>query len=223
MDWIVITAGGLEHITAPTDMAGAFGVFLQVLMIDLILAGDNAVAVGMAAAALPADQRKKVIFWGIFAALVMRIAMALVATQLLAIPGLLFVGGLLLFYVAYKMWREMRAASNKDEAHIPPAKSWQMAMRQVLIADLSMSLDNVLGVAAAARHYPVILALGLILSVVFMGFAAGFIASALQKHRWIAWVGLAVLIYVAGQMVFSGWVDIAKWPESEHLTAAPVG
>lgn len=210
MDWIAITAGGLEQIAPPTDMAGAFGVFLQVLLIDLVLAGDNAVAVGMAAAALPEAQRKQVIFWGIFAALVMRVAMALVATQLLAIPGLLFVGGLLLFYVAYKMWREMRATASKDENHIPPAKSWGEAMRHVLIADLSMSLDNVLGVAAAARHYPVILILGLILSIVFMGFAANFIASALQKHRWIAWVGLAVLIYVAGQMVFSGWVDIAK-------------
>ena len=196
----------------------ALTALFQVLLIDLVLAGDNAVAVGLAAGALPADQRKKAILYGLIAAVVMRIGFALITTQLLGIIGLLFAGGLLLMWVCWKMWKELREQAVHDEADAEavldgdpttepsarPVKSFRAAFIQILIADLSMSLDNVLAVAGAAREHPGILVFGLILSIALMGVAATYIASLLHKYRWIGYIGLAVVLYVALSMVWEG-------------------
>jgi YjbE family integral membrane protein len=203
-----------SNITQPA----AFAAFLQVLMIDIVLAGDNAIVVGALAAGLPADQRKKVIFLGVVAALVLRIAFALVVTQLMQIVGLIFVGGLLLVWVAWKMWRDLRHAGESpgsaeiegdEHSGLRPAKSFAGAAWAVAIADVSMSLDNVLAVAGAARDHPGILIVGLIFAVALMGVAANFIAKYIERYRWIAYVGLAVIVYVAGKMIHDGWVDPA--------------
>ena len=196
----------------------ALTALFQVLLIDLVLAGDNAVAVGLAAGALPADQRKKAILYGLIAAVIMRIGFALITTQLLGIIGLLFAGGLLLMWVCWKMWKELREQSVHDEADAEavldgdpttepsarPVKSFRAAFVQILIADLSMSLDNVLAVAGAAREHPGILVFGLILSIALMGVAATYIASLLHRYRWIGYIGLAVVLYVALSMVWEG-------------------
>lgn len=198
---------------------------LQVIMIDLVLAGDNAIVIGLAAAGLPAEDRKKVIAIGIGAATVMRIGFALATTQLLQIVGLLLVGGLLLFYVCWKMYAELRGghaelATNEGDfvvnadgtiAGIPPRKSFGQAVWQIIIADVSMSLDNVLAVAGAAREHPVIMVIGLALAIAMMGFAATFIAKLLQKHRWIAWVGLIVIVYVATDMTYRGFTEVLPY------------
>ncbi|MCA1661009.1 MAG: TerC family protein [Novosphingobium sp.] len=203
-----------SNITEPA----AFAAFLQVLMIDIVLAGDNAIVVGALAAGLPAEQRKKVILLGVIAALVLRIAFALVVTQLMQVVGLIFVGGLLLVWVAWRMWRDLRHAGESpgsDEIHgdehsgLRPAKSFAGAAWAVAIADVSMSLDNVLAVAGAARDYPGILILGLIFAVALMGLAANVIAKYIERYRWIAYVGLAVIVFVAGKMIYEGWVDPA--------------
>ena len=200
-----------------TDPA-AFSAFLQVLMIDIVLAGDNAIVVGALAAGLPADQRKKVIFIGVIAALVLRIAFALVVTQLMAIVGLIFIGGMLLVWVAWRMWRDLRHAGESpgskeiagdEHSGLRSAKSFAGAAWAVAIADVSMSLDNVLAVAGAARAHPGILIVGLIFAVALMGLAANIIAKYIERYRWIAYVGLAVIIYVAGKMIHDGWVDPA--------------
>jgi YjbE family integral membrane protein len=192
--------------------------FFQVLMIDLVLAGDNAVAVGLAAAGLPAEQRRKVIMLGLAAAVGMRISFALVTTQLLGIVGLLFGGGLLLLWVAWRMYRDMgfepaqHALPAGPQAPItaapPPAKSFKSAFLTILAADLSMSLDNVLAVAGAAREHPVVLVFGLILSVALMGLAANWLANLLQRHRWIGYVGLLMVLYVALHMMWEGHRDV---------------
>ena len=201
-----------SNITEPA----AFAAFLQVLMIDLVLAGDNAIVVGALAAGLPAEQRKKVILIGVIAALVLRIAFALIVTQLLQIVGLILVGGLLLVWVAWKMWRELRHTGEsagspeiegEEHSGIKPAKSFAAAAWAVAIADVSMSLDNVLAVAGAARDHPGILIVGLIFAVGLMGLAANVIAKYIERYRWIAYVGLAVIVYVAGKMIYDGWVD----------------
>jgi YjbE family integral membrane protein len=164
---------------------------------------------------LPADQRKKVIFIGVIAALVLRIAFALVVTQLMQIVGLIFVGGLLLVWVAWRMWRDLRsgpedpATEAREASGLRPAKSFAAAAWAVAIADVSMSLDNVLGVAGAARDHPGILIVGLIFAVALMGLAANFIATYIERYKWIAYVGLAVIVYVAGKMIYDGWVDPA--------------
>ena len=183
-------------------------------MIDLVLAGDNAVAVGLAAAGLPAEQRRKVIIWGLVAAVAMRIGFALITTQLLGIIGLLFGGGLLLLWVCWKMWREMREQATHDQAEAlsdnPPvreAKTFRAAFLQILLADLSMSLDNVLAVAGAAREHPTVLVFGLIFSVALMGVAANWIAGLLQRHRWIGYIGLVIVLYVALHMMWQGHRD----------------
>ena len=200
-----------SNITEPA----AFAAFLQVLMIDIVLAGDNAIVVGALAAGLPPDQRKKVIFLGVIAALVLRIAFALVVTQLMQIVGLIFVGGLLLVWVAWRMWRDLRAGPDDPatDAHegsgLRPAKSFAAAAWAVAIADVSMSLDNVLAVAGAAREHPGILIVGLIFAVALMGLAANVIAKYIERYRWIAYVGLAVIVYVAGKMIHDGWIDPA--------------
>ncbi|GAA4031413.1 TerC family protein [Sphingomonas rosea] len=201
-----------SNITEPA----AFAAFLQVLMIDLVLAGDNAIVVGALAAGLPAEQRKKVILIGVAAALVLRILFALIVTQLLQIVGLILVGGLLLLWVAWKMWRELRHAADNagspeiegdEHSGLKPAKSFASAAWAVAVADVSMSLDNVLAVAGAAREHPGILIVGLIFAVALMGLAANIIARYIERYRWIAYVGLAVILYVAVKMMYEGWID----------------
>jgi YjbE family integral membrane protein len=207
----------------------ALSALLQVVMIDLVLAGDNAIVIGLAAAGLPKERRAKAIFWGIVAATLMRIGFASVTVQLLQILGLLLAGGVLLLWVCWKMWRELRrghehldadaieALSNgkNGEADGMPRKTFGQAIWQIIVADLSMSLDNVLAVAGAARDYPYILVFGLALSIALMGFAAAFIAKLLQKHRWIAYVGLAIILYVALDMIYRGFMEV--WPHAERL------
>lgn len=199
-------------------MLETLSTFFQVLMIDLVLAGDNAVAVGLAAAGLPGDQRRKVIVLGLAAAVGMRIAFALITTQLLSVIGLLFGGGLLLLWVGWRMYRDMgfqpvqhalSAAPRAEIAAAPaPAKSFKSAFLTILAADLSMSLDNVLAVAGAAREHPVVLVFGLILSVALMGLAANWIAQVLHHHRWIGYLGLLIVLYVALHMMWEGHRDV---------------
>ena len=197
----------------------AITAFFEILVIDVVLAGDNAIVVGALAAGLPADQRKKVIMLGVLAALVLRVIFALLVSQLLQIVGLILAGGLLLLWVAFKMWRELRhAAANNpgspevagdEHSGMTPAKSFASAAWGVALADVSMSLDNVLAVAGAAKDHPWILVFGLVLSVVLMGIAANFIARYIERYRWIAYIGLAVIIWVAGKMIWEGFHDVA--------------
>jgi len=203
----------------------AITVFFQVVMIDLVLAGDNAIVIGLAAAGLPQEQRTKAILVGIVAATALRILFAGVTTQLLKLVGLLFAGGLLLLWVCWKMWRELRTAAEEGreaaEALIgydinadgtiaarAPRKTFARAAGQIIVADVSMSLDNVLAVAGAAREHPITLIFGLGLSIALMGVAASFIARLLQNHRWIAYVGLAVILYVALEMIYRGTLEL---------------
>jgi YjbE family integral membrane protein len=204
----------------------------QVIMIDLVLAGDNAVVIGMAAAGLPKDMRNKAILVGIVAATILRIGFALVATQLLQVLGLLLVGGILLLWVCWKMWRELREgggdqsdpsdSENFDSdgsASRGPRKTFAQAALQIVIADVSMSLDNVLAVAGAALEHPTVLIIGLMLSIALMGLAASFIARLLNNHRWIAYVGLAIILYVAGDMIYRGTLEV--WPHLAVTLAKP--
>ena len=201
--------------------ASTLSVFLQVIMIDLVLAGDNAIVIGLAAAGLEPGLRRKAILVGIIAATVMRIGFALVTTQLLAITGLLLAGGILLLWVCFKMWQELRHSDAEEEAAREallnadlnrdgtiaggaPRKTLRQAVLQIVVADISMSLDNVLAVAGAAQHHFEALIFGLALSVVLMGVAASFIARLLGRNRWIAWIGLVVILYVAVKMVYEG-------------------
>jgi YjbE family integral membrane protein len=203
----------------------ALAAFFQVLLIDLVLAGDNAIVVGALAAGLPAEQRRKVIMIGVLAALVLRVAFALVVTQLLQIVGLILAGGLLLLWVAWKMWRDLRApkdcspgseeVAGDEHSGLRPAKSFMNAAWAVAIADISMSLDNVLAVAGAAREHPGILIVGLIFAVALMGIAANLIARYIERYRWIAWAGLLVILWVALKMIWDGYHDVAPvlgWP-----------
>jgi YjbE family integral membrane protein len=203
----------------------ALGAFFQVLLIDLVLAGDNAIVVGALAAGLPAVQRKKVIMIGVAAALVLRVAFALVVTQLLQIVGLILAGGLLLLWVAWRMWRDIRHPEEcspgseeivgDEHSGLRPAKSFAAAAWAVAVADISMSLDNVLAVAGAAREHPGILIVGLVFAVALMGVAANLIARYIERYRWIAWVGLVVILWVALKMIWDGYHDVAPvlgWP-----------
>ena len=207
--------------------AAELSALLQVIVVDLVLAGDNAIVVGMAAAGLPAKDRTRVIAIGIAAATLMRVAFAAVTVQLLQIVGLLLAGGLLLLWVAWKLWREIRARRNATQGapdtpagagaaggtdadagkHEPP-KSMRSAIVQIVVADVSMSLDNVLAVAGVARDHTWVLVVGLVLSVAFMGLAAAWIARQLEHRPWIAYVGLAVICYVSGAMIFEGAQEI---------------
>jgi YjbE family integral membrane protein len=196
----------------------AITVFFEILMIDIVLAGDNAIVVGALAAGLPADQRKKVILLGVAAALVLRIVFALAVSQLLQIVGLILAGGFLLLWVAWKMWRELRHAGESpgsaeivgdEHSGVAPAKSFASAAWGVALADVSMSLDNVLAVAGAAKDHPQMLIFGLILSVVLMGVAANLIARYIERYRWIGYVGLAVILWVACKMIWDGWHHVA--------------
>ena len=217
----------IAEIFSPEGLAA----LAQVIMIDLVLAGDNAIVIGLAAAGLPKDQRTKAILIGIIAATVLRIAFAGVTTQLLQIVGLLFAGGVLLLWVCWKMWRELRTTHEEEtDAHEAlsdadinadgtvagkaPRKTFAQAAWQIVIADVSMSLDNVLAVAGAAREHPTVLVIGLVLSIALMGIAASFIARLLHKQRWIAYVGLAIILYVAAEMIYRGAVELAPVVQS---------
>jgi YjbE family integral membrane protein len=192
--------------------------FFQVVFIDLVLAGDNAVVVGLAASGLPGESRRKAILIGIGIATVLRIALALLATALLGLVGLLLAGGLLLLWVCWKLFRELYAAPKDQEAasDAPRSqgapglrKSLAAATRQIVIADVSMSVDNVLAVAGAAHDHPVIMVFGLALSVVLTGIAASLIANVLKRHRWVAYAGLIVIVGVAGSMIYRGAAEIS--------------
>lgn len=197
--------------------AAGFTAFLQVIAIDLVLAGDNAIVIGLAAAGLPAHLRRKAILVGIIAATVLRIAFATVTVELLAIVGLQLFGGLLLAWVCWKMWTELRAQNgaeaevNDDEADLTKGqKTFLQAATQIVIADVSMSLDNVLAVAGAAQDHVTVLVIGLVVSIALMGLAANFVAKLLHRYRWISYLGLMVIVYVALNMLYHGAVEV--WP-----------
>ena len=219
----------MEHLFAP----GVFAAFLQVMMIDLVLAGDNAIVIGLAAAGLPAVQRNRAILIGILAATGLRIVFASVTVYLLAIVGLLLAGGILLLWVCWKMWRELHHSHKAEQAATEaiagsdlnadgtiaggaPRKTFAQAALQIVVADVSMSLDNVLAVAGAARDHPWVLVFGLVLSIALMGLAASFIARLLNNHRWIAYVGLVIILYVALKMIYDGWIEV--WPHLDGVT-----
>lgn len=202
-----------DLFAAMSHWGGPAAVFLQVVIIDLTMAGDNAVAVGLAANGLPRSQRHRAIVLGLGAAVVMLIGFALIAVQLLKIIGLLLAGGLLLLWVCWRMWRDLRAqdlarADGGDaEAAIAP-KSMGRALFEILAADLSMSLDNVLGVAGAARDHPQVLVFGLLLSITATGLAASAIARLLHRAPWLGYIGLAIVMFVAGHMIWDGAMQI---------------
>ena len=214
------------HLASSTGIAAALLAFLQVVLIDVSLAGDNAIAVGLAAAGLPKAQRRKAIIFGLAGAVVMLIGFALVAVQMLKIIGLLLAGGILLLWVSWKIWQDLReghaqsqaegeaalhciegegpADSPPASARGKPAKTFVSALLQILIADISMSLDNVLAVAGAAREHPGVLVFGLLLSITLMGVAATWIASLLQRYSWIGYIGLAIVLIVSVRMIWEG-------------------
>jgi YjbE family integral membrane protein len=200
------------------NTASAWSALGTVILLDLVLAGDNAIVVGALAAGLPAEQRKKVILIGVIAALVLRVIFALMVNLLMGIVGLVFVGGLLLMWVAWKMYRDVTRSEatespgspevlGDENSGIPAAKSFAAAAWAVAVADVSMSLDNVLAVAGAAKDHPGIMIVGLIFAVALMGIAANIIAQYIERYRWIAWVGMLVIVYVAGKMIYDGWTD----------------
>jgi YjbE family integral membrane protein len=208
----------IVEVFNPDHAVANFAALFQVILIDLALAGDNAVAVGLAAAALPSQQQKRAIFWGIVLALVLRIAFASVTLHLLQIQGLLLVGGLLLFWVAWRMWDDIshhkpiqvgdpvageHAAETVASRGRPP-KTFASALFTIVLADVSMSLDNVLAVAAVSRHNEVIMWFGLILSVVLMGVAASIIARVIERYRWIAVLGVIIIVIAGARMI---WED----------------
>ncbi|HEY5720769.1 MAG TPA: YjbE family putative metal transport protein [Allosphingosinicella sp.] len=212
-----------EHIVsdfANIGTASAMTAFATVVLLDIALAGDNAIIVGALAAGLPSEQRRKVIFIGILAALVLRIVFAvavLYGLESFKEYGLVMAGGLLLLWVAWKMYRELHPrgedggspeVDGDEHSGIRPAKSFASAAWAVAVADVSMSLDNVLAVAGAAREHPGIMVIGLVLSVALMGIAANIIAKYIERYRWIAWLGLIIIVYVAGKMIWEGWHDV---------------
>lgn len=188
----------------------ALNVLIQVIFIDLVLAGDNAIIVGMVASRVPPEMRQKVILWGIGAAVVMRIGFSLITVQLLNIIGLKLIGGALLLWVCWRLWAELRAGHNEDDADASakPFTSMRPAIIQIVVADLSMSIDNVLAIAGVSRDYPAILVFGLALSVAFMVFAATLIAKLLKRYPWIAYVGLVLIFYVALVMMWEGTQEV---------------
>lgn len=208
----------MEHIVNPAFMA-----LLQVILIDIVLAGDNAVVIGMAAARVPKTHRRTVIFWGLVGAVVMRVVLAMLTATLLEIIGLMFAGGILLLWVSWRLYRDIHHAHSEVHAEaiidtieidvdetgagaLLHSKAVRRAVVQIMIADLSMSLDNVLAVAGAAMDHIWVLSVGLLLSIALMGIAANMIAALLQKHPWISYAGLIIVVYVALRMIwFGGW------------------
>ena len=210
----------MEEITA----------LLSVIAIDLVLAGDNAIVVGMAAAGLPTEQRRRAVLIGIAAAAGLRIVFAIFAVQLLAIIGLLLAGGFLLLWVSWKLWREIQAENRRRKLADPDGrdeaaesessgtrKTLRQAIIQIIIADVSMSLDNVLAVAGAARDHIEIMIVGLTLSVALMGVAATFIARLLKRFHWIAYVGLGVIAFVAIRMVYEGGEEVFHFAQDAGM------
>jgi YjbE family integral membrane protein len=197
--------------------AGGLVMLGQIILADLTMAGDNVVIMGTLASGLPEKDRRRVLLFGVSMALLFLIGFALIATQLLQITGLLLAGGLLLLWVAYNMFRELRpvnlvVADDPDTAQVegPPAtKTFLQAAIQITLADLSMSLDNVLVVAAIARDNPAVLFIGLTFSVLLMGLGANLVAKLVQRYHWIAWIGLVIILYVASKMIWEGWHDVA--------------
>ena len=198
---------------------------VQVILVDLVLAGDNAIVIGMAVVGLPAHQRGRVLVLGIAAATVLRVVFALLTVQLLQIIGLLLAGGILLLWVSWKLWRELRAQSQQqhaarniqamaggaaDEEQQAPTKTLRSAVTQIIVADVSMSLDNVLAVAGVARDHFWVLVFGLALSIAFMGLAAAFIARILARNHWIAYLGLIVILYVSVSMIYEGAIQVIQ-------------
>jgi YjbE family integral membrane protein len=206
------------HLLSPATVA-----LLQVILIDIVLAGDNAVVIGMAASRVPVAQRRKVIFWGLAAAVVLRIGLAMLTATLLAIIGLMFAGGILLLWVTWRLYRDIKEGHEDEVGHHtivtggddhpkarPPLddKGVRKAIGHIIVADISMSLDNVLAVAGAAREHVWVLAVGLVLSVAMMGIAAAMIAKLLRKHPWINYAGLIIVFYVALRMIWDGGHEI---------------
>jgi YjbE family integral membrane protein len=198
----------MESIFSPQVIA-----FLQVVAIDLVLSGDNAVVIGLAVAGLPLALRKKAIVFGILVATILRIIFAATTVYLLQIPGLLLIGGLLLAWVCWNMWTEIRGSDQEqvtmtddDDVKI----GMRRALRNIIIADVSMSLDNVLAVAGAARDHIEILVFGLVLSIALMAFAANYIASLLDRYRWIAYVGVTIIVWVSGDMIYRGGLEVYR-------------
>ena len=190
--------------------------FVQIVLIDIVMSGDNAIIIGMAAAGLPPELRKKAIFWGIIGATVLRIFFAVIVVQLLAIIGIKVVGGLLLLWVCWRMWQEIRAGVTVEDmereadekAQKGPPKTMRMAMINIIVADATMSLDNVLAVAGAARDHLEMLIFGLVLSIALMALTANFIAKLLEKHSWLGYLGLVIIAYVAVQMLWQGSAEV---------------
>ncbi len=232
-DFLMAAAAAAPSLGSPAEIWGhivndfsnlntpsAWSALGTVILLDLVLAGDNAIVVGALAAGLPAEQRKKVIFIGVIAALVLRVVFALMVNLLMGVVGLVFVGGLLLMWVAWKMYRDVTRSEatespgspeviGDENSGIPAAKSFAAAAWAVAVADVSMSLDNVLAVAGAAKDHPGIMIVGLIFAVALMGIAANIIAQYIERYRWIAWLGMVVIVYVAGKMIYEGWTDPA--------------
>jgi YjbE family integral membrane protein len=230
-EFLIATASSAMSLGGPAEIWGhivndfsnlnttsAWTALGSVILLDLVLAGDNAIVVGALAAGLPAEQRKKVIFIGVIAALVLRVVFALMVNLLMGVIGLIFVGGLLLIWVAWKMYRDLQRSEGTESpgspevlgdenSGIPAAKSFAAAAWAVAVADVSMSLDNVLAVAGAAKDHPGIMIVGLIFAVALMGIAANIIAQYIERYKWIAWLGMAVIVYVALKMIYEGWTD----------------
>jgi YjbE family integral membrane protein len=230
-DFLMAAAAAAPSLGSPAEIWGhivndfsnlntpsAWSALGTVILLDLVLAGDNAIVVGALAAGLPPEQRKKVILIGVIAALVLRVIFALMVNLLMGVVGLVFVGGLLLMWVAWKMYRDVTRSEatespgspeviGDENSGIPAAKSFAAAAWAVAVADVSMSLDNVLAVAGAAKDHPGIMIVGLIFAVALMGIAANIIAQYIERYRWIAWLGMIVIVYVAGKMIYEGWTD----------------
>ncbi len=235
IDIMMVVASAAPSLGGPAEIWGhivndfsnlntssAWTALLSVIMLDLVLAGDNAIVVGALAAGLPDAQRKKVIVIGVVAALVLRVVFALFVNILLGIVGLVLVGGLLLLWVAWKMYRDLARSEatespgspeilGDENSGIVAPKSFAAAAWAVAVADVSMSLDNVLAVAGAAKDHPGIMIVGLIFAVALMGVAANIIAQYIERFKWIAWIGMAVIVYVAGKMIWEGWGDVSPY------------
>ena len=180
-------------------------IFFQIVFIDLVLAGDNAIIIGMVASQFPTEQRKKIIFWGIGAAVVLRIIFTLITAYLLQITGLRLIGGILLLYICYRLYVDVIKMNSKAEENIKKVdnSSFMKAITTVILADVTMSLDNVLGVAGAARDHYMLLIFGLVLSIVLMATAATLISGWIKKYKWIGWVGLLAILFVAIELIYT--------------------